>query len=218
MSNAADSRKRLYDAWCQSSDATEVAPSAACFLCAGPRAGFRYFLFFLGGPPARRGEVKHVYGGIHLGTRRPPGDRQRFPDRQGHRFSRQQARRRFPQIDGLVIKTVQGLRFAPIETVADVDRNGTVALTMTPKRAGAARRRGALPGRRSLRQADRRRRRPQSRAHQRHRGRRPAARCAWSPPTSASRGLLRRLGRKSFGKRFTPAIYRRVPALDDRVG
>ena len=39
----------------------------------------------------------------------------------------------FPQVDGLIIKTTQGLRFAPIETVADVDRNGTVALTMAPK-------------------------------------------------------------------------------------
>jgi CBS domain-containing protein len=39
----------------------------------------------------------------------------------------------FPQVDGLVIKTAQGLRFAPIETVMDVDRGGTVALTMAPK-------------------------------------------------------------------------------------
>src|ERR1700729_889667 len=39
----------------------------------------------------------------------------------------------FPQVDGLVIKTAQGLRFAPIETVADVDRNGHVALTVAPK-------------------------------------------------------------------------------------
>ena len=38
----------------------------------------------------------------------------------------------FPQIDGFVIKTAQGLRFAPIETVADVDRNGNVALTIAP--------------------------------------------------------------------------------------
>src|SRR5579862_2682743 len=38
----------------------------------------------------------------------------------------------FPQVDGLVIKTSQGLRFAPIETVADVDRNGSVALTVEP--------------------------------------------------------------------------------------
>jgi magnesium transporter len=39
----------------------------------------------------------------------------------------------FPQVDGLVIKTTQGLRFAPIETVSDVDRNGNVALTIAPK-------------------------------------------------------------------------------------
>ena len=38
----------------------------------------------------------------------------------------------FPAVDGLVIKTAQGLRFAPIESVADVDRAGTVALTMAP--------------------------------------------------------------------------------------
>src|SRR5579872_5592121 len=39
----------------------------------------------------------------------------------------------FPQVDGLIIKTAQGLRFAPIETVVDVDRDGTVALTIAPK-------------------------------------------------------------------------------------
>jgi len=38
----------------------------------------------------------------------------------------------FPQIDGLVIKTAAGLRFAPISTVADVNDNGTIALTTTP--------------------------------------------------------------------------------------
>jgi magnesium transporter len=38
----------------------------------------------------------------------------------------------FPQIDGLVVKTADGPRFAPIETVSDVDRNGSVALTITP--------------------------------------------------------------------------------------
>jgi magnesium transporter len=41
----------------------------------------------------------------------------------------------FPQIDGLVVKTSEGPRFAPIETVADVDRNGSVALTITPTQA-----------------------------------------------------------------------------------
>jgi magnesium transporter len=39
----------------------------------------------------------------------------------------------FPQVDGLVIKTSDGLRYAPIDTVADVDSNGNVALTMAPK-------------------------------------------------------------------------------------
>jgi magnesium transporter len=41
----------------------------------------------------------------------------------------------FPTIDGIVIKTSQGPRFAPIETVADVDRNGNVALTVAPTQA-----------------------------------------------------------------------------------
>ena len=31
-----------------------------------------------------------------------------------------------------MIKTAHGLRFAPIETVTDVDRDGTVALTIAP--------------------------------------------------------------------------------------
>src|SRR5579863_5178261 len=39
----------------------------------------------------------------------------------------------FPHIDGLVVKTAQGPRFAPIETVVDVDHNGTVALTLAPQ-------------------------------------------------------------------------------------
>ncbi|MGA7354227.1 MAG: CBS domain-containing protein [Candidatus Cybelea sp.] len=39
----------------------------------------------------------------------------------------------FPQVDGLVIKTAQGLRYAPIETVAEVDSDGNVALTVAPK-------------------------------------------------------------------------------------
>jgi magnesium transporter len=38
----------------------------------------------------------------------------------------------FPQVDGLVIKTPDGLRFAPMETVIDVDRSGAVALTIAP--------------------------------------------------------------------------------------
>lgn len=39
----------------------------------------------------------------------------------------------FPQVDGLVIKTAQGMLFAPIESVADVDSHGTVMLTLAPQ-------------------------------------------------------------------------------------
>jgi len=38
----------------------------------------------------------------------------------------------FPKVDGLVVKTARGLRFAPMETVSDVDRDGSVALTQAP--------------------------------------------------------------------------------------
>jgi magnesium transporter len=39
----------------------------------------------------------------------------------------------FPRIDGLVVKTPRGLRFAPIDTVADLPAAGPIALTETPK-------------------------------------------------------------------------------------
>jgi magnesium transporter len=38
----------------------------------------------------------------------------------------------FPEIDGLVVKTKQGNRMVPISMVDDIDRNGTVALTVIP--------------------------------------------------------------------------------------
>jgi CBS domain-containing protein len=38
----------------------------------------------------------------------------------------------FPRIDGLVVKTNRGRRFAPISTVRDVDANGTVLLSVIP--------------------------------------------------------------------------------------
>lgn len=41
----------------------------------------------------------------------------------------------FPKIDGLVVKTTRGLRFAPIDTVAEVDAYGNISLTMAPKEA-----------------------------------------------------------------------------------
>jgi len=41
----------------------------------------------------------------------------------------------FPKIDGLIVKTSRGLRFAPIDTIADVDDHGDVNLTVAPAEA-----------------------------------------------------------------------------------
>jgi CBS domain-containing protein len=117
----------------------------------------------------------------------------------------------FPQIDGLVVKTVQGMRFAPIDTVTDVDRNGTVALTMAPKEPAPPdseelylvadlldKQIVDVDGRKVVRINDI-----------------ELANAGGHLRVIAAdvgvAGLLRRLGLKSFGKRFTPGIYRRVP-------
>ncbi|HKE37268.1 MAG TPA: CBS domain-containing protein [Candidatus Eremiobacteraceae bacterium] len=117
----------------------------------------------------------------------------------------------FPQIDGLVVKTAQGPRFAPIETVADVDRNGTIALTMAPKDPAPPEGEELylvadlldkqivdVDGRKVVRIND------IEVANAGGRLRVVAADVGVA-------GLLRRLGLRSFGKRFTPAIYKRVP-------
>lgn len=117
----------------------------------------------------------------------------------------------FPQIDGLVIKTSQGPRFAAIDTVADVDRNGTVALTMAPKDPAPADEEELylvkdlldkqivdVDGRKVVRIND------IELANTGGRLRIVAADVGVA-------GLLRRLGLKSFGRRFTPTIYRAVP-------
>jgi magnesium transporter len=117
----------------------------------------------------------------------------------------------FPQIDGLIVKTVQGMRFAPIETVTDVDRNGTVALTMAPKEPAPPDNEELylvadlldkqivdVDGRKVVRIND------IELANAGGHLRVVAADVGVA-------GLLRRLGLKSFGKRFTPGIYRRVP-------
>ena len=117
----------------------------------------------------------------------------------------------FPHIDGLVVKTAQGQRFAPIATVTDVDRNGTVALTMAPKDpappAGEELYLVAdlldkqivdVDGRKVVRINDI-----------------EVANAGGHLRVVAAdvgiAGLLRRLGLRSFGRRFTPAIYKRVP-------
>jgi CBS domain-containing protein len=117
----------------------------------------------------------------------------------------------FPHIDGLVVKTAQGSRFAPIETVADVDRDGTVALTMAPKDPAPPEGEELylvadlldkqivdVDGRKVVRIND------IEVANAGGRLRVVAADVGVA-------GLLRRLGLRSFGRRFTPAIYRRVP-------
>ncbi len=117
----------------------------------------------------------------------------------------------FPQIDGLIVKTVQGLRFAPIETVTDVDRNGNVVLTMAPKEPAPPDNEELylvadlldkqivdVDGRKVVRIND------IELANAGGRLRVVAADVGVA-------GLLRRLGLKSFGKRFAPGIYRRVP-------
>ncbi|HET9029652.1 MAG TPA: CBS domain-containing protein [Candidatus Aquilonibacter sp.] len=117
----------------------------------------------------------------------------------------------FPKIDGLVIKTTKGLRFAPIETVGELDTDGSVALTATPKEPAPPERDSLyliadlldkqivdVDGRKVVRIND---------IEVAHAG--DALRVVAADVGVA--GLLRRLGLKSFGKRFTPAIYRSIP-------
>ena len=117
----------------------------------------------------------------------------------------------FPEIDGLVIKTSQGSRFAPIDTVADVDRNGVVALTMAPKDPAPPegdelyliadlldKQIVDVDGRKVVRIND------IEVANAGGRLRVVAADVGVA-------GLMRRLGLKSFGKRFTPRIYAAIP-------
>jgi magnesium transporter len=117
----------------------------------------------------------------------------------------------FPQIDGLVIKTSQGPRFAPMDTIADVDVDGTVALTMAPKVPAPPGEEALylvedlldkqivdVDGRKVVRIND------IELANTGGKLRLVAADVGVS-------GLLRRLGLKSFGKRFTPWIYHNVP-------
>ncbi|MFN2449625.1 MAG: magnesium transporter [Candidatus Baltobacteraceae bacterium] len=117
----------------------------------------------------------------------------------------------FPAVDGLVIKTAQGPRFAPMDTVADVDFSGAVALTAAPKLAAPLDEDALylindlldkqivdVDGRKVVRIND------IELANTGGKLRVVAADVGVS-------GLLRRLGLKQFGKRFTPWIYRSVP-------
>ncbi|MEO9264453.1 MAG: CBS domain-containing protein [Candidatus Baltobacteraceae bacterium] len=118
----------------------------------------------------------------------------------------------FPRIDGLIVKTAQGLRFAPTDTIANVDgERRTIALTVSPSEPAPPERESLyliadlldkqivdMNGRKVVRINDL-----------------EIARTGDTLRVVAADvgvgGLLRRLGLKSFGKRFTPAIYRSVP-------
>jgi len=117
----------------------------------------------------------------------------------------------FPKIDGLTINTKKGQRFAPIETVADVDDHGTVALTQAPKEPAPPDSQALylvsdlldkqivdVDGRKVVRINDL-----------------EIANTGGALRVIAAdigvSGLLRRLGLKSVGRHIVPAIYRRIP-------
>ncbi len=117
----------------------------------------------------------------------------------------------FPKIDGFIIKTSQGARFAPIATVEAIDPSGVVSLSETPKEPAPPEADALfliadlldkqivdVDGRKVVRINDL-----------------EIARAGGGMRVVAAdvgvSGLLRRLGLKSFGKRFTPGIYRRIP-------
>ena len=118
----------------------------------------------------------------------------------------------FPRIDGLVVRTKAGLRFAPTETIANVEgERGAIALTATPTEP-------APPEAESLyliadlfdKQIVDMNGRKVVRINDLEIARTGDALRVVAADVGVG-GLLRRLGLKSFGKRFTPAIYRSVP-------
>jgi CBS domain-containing protein len=117
----------------------------------------------------------------------------------------------FPEVDGLIIKTSQGPRFAPMDTVSDVDADGDVALNAAPKVAAPPDDEALylvldlldkqivdVDGRKVVRIND------IEIANTGGKLRVVAADVGVS-------GLLRRLGLRGFGKRLGPWVYRRVP-------
>ncbi|HEX5274276.1 MAG TPA: CBS domain-containing protein [Candidatus Rubrimentiphilum sp.] len=117
----------------------------------------------------------------------------------------------FPEVDGLIIKTSQGPRFAPMDTVSDVDADGAVALNAAPKIAAPPDDEALylvldlldkqivdVDGRKVVRIND------IEIANTGGKLRVVAADVGVS-------GLLRRLGLRGIGKRLTPWVYGRVP-------
>lgn len=117
----------------------------------------------------------------------------------------------FPEVDGLIIKTSQGPRFAPMDSVSDVDADGAVALNAAPKVSAPPDEEALylvldlldkqivdVDGRKVVRIND------IEIANTGGKLRVVAADVGVS-------GLLRRLGLRGFGKRLAPWAYRRVP-------
>lgn len=117
----------------------------------------------------------------------------------------------FPQIDGLVVKTARGLRYAPMDSVVDVDSNGNVALRAAPADPAPSDQEALylvsdlldkqivdVDGRKVVRIND-------------IEVASAGGRLRVVAADVGVAGLLRRLGLKSFGRRFTPGVYRAVP-------
>ncbi len=118
----------------------------------------------------------------------------------------------FPQIDGLVIKTSQriAIRADRYRCRRRPPRHRRADRRTRPNRRPATIRRSTSSpicstSRSSTSTAAR------SCASTTSRSPAPAGACAWLPPTSASRGSCAASGLKSFGRRFTPGVYRPVP-------
>lgn len=114
----------------------------------------------------------------------------------------------FPLIDAIIVKTAQGKRLVPIEQVSDIDHNGKVVLTMTPKEPAPPNDETLylvadlldkqivdVDGRKVVRIND-------------IEIASTAGRLRVIAADVGISGLLRRLGFRSIGKRLTPALYR----------
>ncbi|NNM91841.1 MAG: magnesium transporter [Candidatus Eremiobacteraeota bacterium] len=117
----------------------------------------------------------------------------------------------FPQIDGFVVKTAQGARFAPMESVLGIERGGAVSLSSAPKEPAPPEGEALylvadlldkqivdIDGRKVVRINDL-----------------EVARTGGQLRVVAAdigfAGLLRRLGLRKLGERLSPAIHERIP-------
>ncbi len=117
----------------------------------------------------------------------------------------------FPQIDGFLVKTAQGARFAPMDSVLGIERGGAVSLSSAPKEPAPPEGEALylvadlldkqivdIDGRKVVRINDL-----------------EVARTGGQLRVVAAdigfAGLLRRLGLRKLGERFSPALHDRIP-------